>query len=96
MGKREINWDTRKFADEVCKNFYRDLTDQLFMYIENNKELSDQYENLIAKYKNKDIINQDLGLLFKELFEVDNLERNYAPKSNLIKSFTQHKKQKND
>ena len=62
---------------------------QLFLYIQKNADLWKQYEELIAQ-QTKDIINQDLGLLFKELFNVDNLKRNYNPESELINSYTQH------
>jgi hypothetical protein len=89
MSNREINTDTRNFANEVQVEFYRRLTDLLFLCIEKNENLLKQYENLVALY-GKDIINQDLGLLFKEMFNVDNLERNFNPESTLINSYTQH------
>ncbi len=62
---------------------------QLFLYIQKNADLRKQYEELVTQ-QTKDIINQDLGLLFKELFNVDNLKRNYNPESELINSYTQH------
>lgn len=89
MGNRKIDIQTENFANEVYTNFYRDLTDQLFLYIQNDNDLKDKYNNLISKFT-KETINQDLGQLFKELFNVDNLKRNYNPESSLINSYTQH------
>lgn len=89
MNKRTIKPNIEKYADEVYNEFYKHLTDQLFLFIQGNKSLLQQYDDLANKY-NKEILNQDLGLLFKELFNVDNLKRNYNPESDLINSYTQH------
>lgn len=89
MSNREINTDTIRFANKVYPEFYRRLTDLLFLCIEKNEDLLEQYENLVVLY-GKDIINQDLGLLFKDMFNVDNLDRNFNPESTLINSYTQH------
>lgn len=80
---------TKEFAKKVARKFCAELTDQLFLYIENDKELMQDYlrvvsENTIHK------TNKDLGAEFKELFFVDNLDETDQVKSNLIKTYTQH------
>lgn len=89
MSIRKVKLEIESFANDIYTSFYRNITDQMFLYIQNNEELLFQYDLLEAKYT-KEILNQDLGLLFKELFNVENLERNYNPESDLINSYTQH------
>lgn len=80
---------TKEFAEKVVEKFCMELTDQLFLYIENDKELMQDYlrvvtENGIHK------TNKDLGAEFKELFFADNLDETDQVKSKLIKTYTQH------
>ena len=77
------------FAKKVAAQFCLELTDQLFMYIENDKNLMQDYLRLVSEeglFK----ANQNLGSNFKKLFNVDNIEEDNNPNSKLIKSYTQH------
>lgn len=80
---------TKKFAEEVVKQFCLELTDQLFLYIENDKKLMQEYLRLVSS-ETLHKTNQDLGREFKELFNVETLKENQDPKSKLIKFYTQH------
>lgn len=80
---------TKEFALKIVEKFCIELTDQLFLYIENDKELMQCYLRVITEnglYQT----NKDLGLEFKELFFVDNLKETNEVKSKLIKTYTQH------
>jgi hypothetical protein len=80
---------TEEFAQKVVEKFSEELTDLVFLYIENNKDLMHEYLHLVSDY-DLDKVNRDLGKKIKEKFHVDNLGRNDEPKSKLIQSYTQH------
>lgn len=79
----------KEFAEIVVKKFCLELTDQLFLYIENDKDLMLEYLRVVAN-KGLHKTNRELGAQFKELFFVDNLEETDQVKSKLIKTYTQH------
>ncbi|MDR2009033.1 MAG: hypothetical protein LBQ22_00945 [Bacteroidales bacterium] len=79
----------KEFAEKVVEKFCIELTDQLFLYIENDKELMQDYLRVITE-EGLHKTNQDLGADFKELFFVDNLGETDKVKSKLIKTYTQH------
>lgn len=81
--------EAEKFAKKVVEQFCKELTDQLFLYIENDKALMREYLHIVSKEK-LEPVNQTLGLQFKKLFKVNNLDVNKNPKSKLIDSYTEH------
>lgn len=81
---------TELFAQNVVSRFYEELTDLVFLYIENDRELMLQYLRLVSE-SNLDTVNKALGKMIKEKFGVENLDMNRSPKSKLIQSYTKHK-----
>ena len=81
--------EAEKFAKKVVDQFCKELTDQLFLYIENDKELMREYLHIVSK-EHLEHVNQSLGLQFKKLFKVGNLGINKMPKCKLIDSYTEH------
>lgn len=79
----------KEFAEKVVKQFCIELTDQLFLYIEKDKDLMQDYLRVITN-QGLHKTNKELGAKFKELFFVDNLEETDQVKSKLIKTYTQH------
>jgi hypothetical protein len=80
---------TEVFAQNVVNRFYEELTDLMFLYIENDRELIHQYLRLVSE-SNLDTVNRALGKKIKEKFGMENLDVNRNPKSKLIQSFTKH------
>ncbi|MBU2492345.1 MAG: hypothetical protein KJ571_06930 [Bacteroidetes bacterium] len=78
------------FAEKVLDKFSNEITDQVFLMIENNKELLQNYLEIVSN-EGLDNVNQTLGKKVKEYFKLENLEENQNPKSKLIKSYTVHK-----
>jgi hypothetical protein len=78
-----------KFAQKVVEQFCKELTDQMFLYIENNKDLMQEYLHLVSEEKLENV-NRLLGSEFKKKFFVDNYKENVEPKSKLIVSYTEH------
>lgn len=80
---------TEKFAQDVVEKFSKELTDLVFLFIENDKNLMHEYLRLVSDY-DLDKVNRDLGKKIKEKFNVENIGRTGATKSKLIQSYTQH------
>lgn len=87
------------FAKKVIEAFRKDLTDSIFLYIENDKSLMDEYLDAISE-SDRTTVNSWLGRLIKEEFDVENEIEDETghfakgePKSVLIKtSYTKHSK----
>ena len=79
-----------KFADEVisCKN--KTITDEVFLLIQNDKQLMQKYLRLVQE-KGLDAVNQQIGKKVKEKYNLKNDDRNKEPLSTLISSYQQFK-----
>jgi hypothetical protein len=80
---------TEEFAQNVVGRFSEEITDLVFLYIENDKELMHDYLRLVSE-KGLDSVNMNLGMKIKEKFNVDNIGRTGDTKSKLIQSYTKH------
>lgn len=87
------------FAEEVIKAFTKDLTDNVFLYIQENEELLQMYFDAISESDRK-TVNSVLGKQIKKRFDVENEIDDETgrflkgePKSVLIKTtYTKHSK----
>jgi hypothetical protein len=73
------------FAEKVIDLFSKEITDQVFLMIENDKFLFQEYLRLVSDTK-LDTVNQIIGKKVKERYKLHNLTRRDRPKSKLIKS----------
>ena len=81
--------EIEKFAQTVVEDFSKEITDLVFLYIENDKKLMHEYLRLIS-VNNLDTVNKSLGKKIKEKFNVENIGRSNDTRSKLIQSYTQH------
>jgi len=79
-----------EFREETLKRFTRDIVDQYFLYIENDKELLHEYLSILGRENGTDETNQALELALKDYFGLNEEGENHSPKSNLIVSFTEY------
>lgn len=78
--------ETSSFTTEVLDRFSREITDLVFLMVQNDPTLMDKYLTLVGE-KGKDVVNRSLGRAIKTRFALDNLPtREEAPHSTLIKS----------
>lgn len=78
------------FADKAIKRFKEEITDSFFLFIQNDKELLQDYLDTISE-SNRQTVNALLGKLIAKELNVDNIEKG-EPKSFLIKTkYTKHK-----
>jgi len=89
---------TSIFAKKVLTQFTEDITDNVFLYIQNNEELLQDYLDAVSVSK-RQTVNALLGKMIAKRFEVSNdidekgntIKKN--PQSVLIKTkYTQHSK----
>ncbi len=74
------------FTNEVLDRFSEEITDQVFLLIENDRDLFQRYLRLVSDTK-LDTVNQTIGKLVKDRYNLHNLNtRENEPKSKLIKS----------
>jgi len=78
------------FREKALTQFTREITDIFFCYIENDKELLQDYQRVIGRDSNLDETNMTLGAAVKEWFHLENGDVNPDPKSKLIRSYTEH------
>jgi hypothetical protein len=87
-----------KLADEILDkrlSQYRhkcpeNITDLFFLEIENDEKLLEEYRDLVISGKGDLSINQQLGKIVKEYWNLENLGRCTNPKSRLIESYEKH------
>lgn len=78
------------FADKAIKCFKEQITDSFFLFIQNDKELLQDYLDTISE-SDRQTVNSLLGKLIAKELNVDNIEKG-KPKSFLIKTkYTKHK-----
>lgn len=79
-----------EFKDHALESFTREITDLFFRYIEDDKNLMQEYLRVIGRESDIDSTNKRLGLEVKDWFNLDNVQENRNPKSKLIRSYTEH------
>lgn len=79
-----INQFTKKAIDK----FTVDITDKMFILIQNDKELMQDYLNLLEDNK-RHVVNSSIAKAIKEKFKLDNIGESQTPKSTVIKTFEQ-------
>lgn len=82
----EINQFTKKAIDKFTVN----ITDNLFLLIQNDKELMQDYLNLLENNKRK-VVNSSIAKAIKDKFNLDNIGESNTPISTLINTFEQFK-----
>lgn len=85
----------KQFKEKALSRFTKEITDLFFCFIENDRELLQDYLRIIGE-NDLDTINQNLGRAVMEWFRLENRVKNskpiinLRPKSKLIKNYTEH------
>jgi len=79
------------YIDKVVKKFTDEITDCVFLMIQNDGTLKQEYEGLTRKDVEKHALNCQLGKRIREAFQLSNAGRCGQPKSTLISSYERHK-----
>ena len=79
-----------EYAEKLTAGFIKDITDNLFLYIERDDEIMREYMTNVNRH-GLDTVNKALGMKIKEQLNLENDGENPNPKSHLIKGYTYHK-----
>jgi len=79
-----------EFCRKVLNKFSDSVTDQVFLMIQNDRELIKDYLALIAGGGQPHTINGELGKTIKSVFNLNNVGRCQHPQSPLIQSYERH------
>ncbi|MDR1811450.1 MAG: hypothetical protein LBQ87_01350 [Candidatus Fibromonas sp.] len=74
------------FADKVISQKNKSITDEIFLLIQNNKDLMQEYLRLVGD-NGLSSVNTQIGRRVKEAYGLTNAERNDEPSSTLIKGY---------
>lgn len=85
-----MNPQTKTFIDSVLARFTEQITDRLFLFIQENKDLMDEYRETVCRDGLQEV-NKNLGMAVKRHFNLDNGGEESTPKSILISSYHKHK-----
>ncbi|MCH8010557.1 MAG: hypothetical protein IIA61_01195 [Candidatus Marinimicrobia bacterium] len=81
-----------EFQQHALTEFTREITDLFFCYIEDDKDLMQEYLRVIGRDSNLDTTNRNLGLAVKTWFNLEDGIVNKEPMSKLIRSYTEHQR----
>jgi hypothetical protein len=82
--------EVKDFAEKLISHKNKEITDEIFLLIQNNKEFMQDYLELVQKNGLK-AVNQQIGKIIKNVYKLDNDVRQYEPKSTLITSHQEFK-----
>jgi len=82
--------NVNEYAEKVIDNFIYEITDHIFLSIEQNSSIMREYMTNVNRY-GLDTLNMAIGSKIKEKLALENVGENNEPKSCLIKSYTYHK-----
>ena len=77
------------FSYKVIGKFNKRITNEIFLFIQNDRELMYDYLKLVEKYRLK-TVNQNIGKAVKKAYKLDNLDddREENPACTLIQTHT--------
>jgi len=73
------------FADKVISQKNKSITDEIFLLIQNDRDLMQEYLHLVGEHK-LNAVNTQIGKRIKERYGLTDADRNKEPLSTLIKS----------
>ena len=78
------------YAEALVKGFVREITDYVFLAIQNDDKLMSEYQTNVNRYGLQDV-NMAIGDKVKTLLNLENDGINDKPKSRLLKTYSYHK-----
>jgi hypothetical protein len=81
---------TKEFHDKVLDRFTNNITDRVFLMIQNDPELKVDYQKLIEGLEREDVrsMNIQIAKAIKKKYTLESNGENKNPESNLIESYT--------
>jgi len=80
---------TEKLGHKAIHKFTKCITDQLLLFIEQDKDLFKEYQTAAAESTSQGV-NSVLGKMITEAYHLENVGVETSPKSKLLKKYTRH------
>ena len=80
---------TEKLGKKLLSRFTRQLTDQVFLFLQQDPELYEEYQALVRD-SSPNGVNSVLGRMITEAYDLVNLNKETHPQSPLLKKYTRH------
>ncbi len=78
------------FNQKTLDLFTQQITDEVFLFIQNNRELMHDYLNLVSK-NDLNVVNSGIAKAIKKRYSLENKDTKGNPKSLLIQSYEEFK-----
>ena len=82
--------DREDYVVKVIRKFTREITDRLFLMIEHDSMLKQEYDDLTRNDEDKHALNSTLGKEIRRALQFQNTGICNAPESKLIDSYERH------
>ena len=79
----------KDFCDKLFTTFEKQITDNIFFFIQNDKELMKNYLDLVAKQGNLGVVNRYIGKRIAERYNLQSKDLKGVPTSNLIQTYSE-------
>ncbi|MGM0421449.1 MAG: hypothetical protein ACQEQG_10755 [Bacillota bacterium] len=81
--------DMERFFEDIFKKFNKDISDRIFLMIQNDRELMEKYLDLVSG-SDQETVNQEIVEAINARYELEYKGKNYEPESTLIKYYEEH------
>lgn len=78
-----------EIADEAIRKMNINMTDQIFLIIQNDRDLIQEYLRAVES-EGLDKVNRTIGKKVKDFYGFENGDEDNRPMSKLIKTYTTH------
>ena len=82
----------KDFCDKLFTAFEKQITDNIFCFIQNDKELMKDYLDLVAKQGNLGVVNSQIAQKMAQRYGMNNTGKESVPNSNLIQTYSELEK----
>ncbi len=82
--------DLDEFTQKTLDLFTHQITDEVFLFIQNNGELMHDYLNLVSK-NDLNVVNSGIAKAIKKRYSLKNKDTKGKPQSFLIQSYEEFK-----
>lgn len=85
----------KDFCDKLFTAFEKQITDNIFCFIQNDKELMKDYLDLVVNQGNLGYVNSQIAQKIAQRYGLNNTGKESIPTSNLIQTYSELEKNNN-
>jgi len=82
--------NVNQYAEKVVNDFITDITDYVFLAIENDDAAMREYMSKVNEFGLTQV-NTTIGKKVREILKLENIDESDNPKSRIIQTYTRHR-----